>query len=90
VTSELHQQSDLTQDSALLRRSCDCYPATSAELDETFISENVHGPKDRVLVHSENGGDVFGQRQAITGSGLSFGDGATDLGCDLIVEQNRV
>jgi hypothetical protein len=45
--------------------------------------------QDGVLVHAENGRQVFGQRQAFARAGLTVGDGPADLRGDLIVQRDR-
>ena len=42
--------------------------------------------QDRVGVDVEHGGEILGKRQPLAGFGFAFGDGAPDLGGDLLVQ----
>ena len=90
MAGEVHELSHLAEYRALMRgpRHGDAVPA--AELDKAFIPEDVHGSEHRVLVHSEDGCDVFDEWKSLARTGLSLGDGTTYFSSDLIVECHRL
>jgi hypothetical protein len=73
---------------ALLRRADHGDPSTAAKLQQPLVTEYVHRSQHGVLVHAENGGDVFDQRQTIAGTSLTFGNGSTNIGSNLIVQRD--
>ena len=73
---------------ALLRRADHGDPSTAAKLQEPLVTEYVHRSQHGVLVHAENGGDVFDQWQTIAGTSLTFGNGSTNIGSNLIVQRD--
>jgi hypothetical protein len=67
-------------------RSGDGDPATAAELEQPFLAQQTQSPEDGVPVHTEHGGEVARRRQALARPCFALGDGAPQLGSDLIVE----
>ncbi len=80
---------DLAQHLALLWCADDSDSSTTSKLQEPFVTKYVHRPQRGVLVHAENCGDVFDQRQPITGSSLALGNGSANFGSNLIVQWDR-
>lgn len=64
--------------------------AAAAELQQSLISEQAQSTQNSVRVHVKNSGEVASRRQPFAWVGLSLGDRAPDLGCDLHVELGRL
>ena len=86
---ELEQVFHPRQDGSVLRRADHGDPPAAAELQQSFVSEDVQGPQHGVLVHPEHGSDVLGEGQAVSGASLAVGDGAPDLRGNLVVQRER-
>ncbi len=71
-----------------LRRARHGDAPSSTELDEPFISQDVHGSEHRVLVYAQNSGNVDGEWKPITRPGFALCDGTSDLTRDLIVKRH--
>ena len=75
---------------ALRRLAADGDPVPPPELDETLVAELSHGTEDRVGVHAEHRGQIPRRRESFAGDGFAVGDGSTDFGRHLFVEEGRV
>ena len=64
--------------------------AAAFELQESFVAQQPQGAEDGVGVDVEDGGEVLGRGEAFAGLGFSVGDGAADLGGDLLVQVDGV
>ena len=60
-----------------------------SELKKSFVSQDVHGSKHRVLVHFKYSSDVLGKWEALSWGSFAFGNGLADLRCDLVVQGHR-
>jgi hypothetical protein len=69
-----------------LGRPSDRDPAPAPELEEALIAEQPEGAQDGVRVHAEDGGEVLRRWESLAGFRLPFGDRATDLRGNLLVE----
>ena len=80
----------LLDDGAALGGAGDGDAASAAELEQAFVAEEAERAEDGVAVDVEDGGEVFGGWEAFSGFGFAVGDGAADLGGDLLVEVGGV
>jgi hypothetical protein len=64
--------------------------ATAAELEQSFVAQHAKGAEDSVGVDLEDGGEVFGWGEALSGVGLAVCDRAANLAGDLLVEVGGV
>ena len=64
--------------------------AAAAELEQAVVAELAECFEDGVGVDAELGGEVFGRRESFAGFGFAVGDGAADLGGDLVVQVEGV
>ena len=74
---------------------CSGVPATEMprprrNSEQSFVAEEAQGAQHGVGVDAEHGGEVFGGGEAFAGLGFALGDGAADLGGDLLVEVGGV
>jgi hypothetical protein len=83
---EVNQVPDPTENGAFLRCPGNGHASTPSEIEESLVSQDVKCPNDSVLVDPENGGEVFGEREAITGASFPLSDGSSNLGRYLIVK----
>jgi hypothetical protein len=67
----------------------DSHTTTSCEVEQSFVTKDVQSSDHGVLVHPEYSRQVDGRGKAFALSGLTFGDGSSDLGGDLVVERDR-
>jgi hypothetical protein len=89
VTLPLRELDELTRsldNGTPLGRPGDRDPAPAPELEETLIAEQPERAQDGVRVHAEDGGEVLRRWESLAGLRLPFGDRATDLGGNLLVE----
>src|ERR1019366_9972754 len=87
---EGEQLIDPRQHRALLRCAHHSHAATSREIEETLVSQDVEGADHRVLVDAEDRCKVDGPRHSLSWSRLTVRDGPTDLGSHHVVERDRV
>jgi hypothetical protein len=64
--------------------------STPTELEESFLPKDLQRTQHGVLVHPEDGGEILGRRQALTGLGLTVRNSSPYLRRDLFVEIGRV
>ena len=62
----------------MLGGSGDGDAAAAAELEQAFVAELAECAQDGVGVDAEDGGKVFGRREAFAGLGFAVGDRAAD------------
>ena len=74
---------------ALLRRARDGDAAPAPELEQALVAQETKRAEHRVRVHLEDGREVAGRRKALARLRLAVGDGAPDLGRDLLEELGR-
>ena len=86
TASEVHQFSDTSQHCTSLGGSDDPHASPSSEIEETFPSKDMQRSNNRVLVHSENRGEVDSRWQSLTLRGFAINDGSTNLRGHLFVE----
>jgi hypothetical protein len=89
ASSEVDEFPDLTEHGTPLGCTRHRDPATTGEIEQTLVSEDVHGTQNCVLVHPQDSSDVLHQGQTFSGSRFAFGNGPADLGRHLVVEGNR-
>ena len=85
-TSLSEQLSGLGPNDSTLGFTRNTDTATTAKLEDTFVSKNPKSPQDGVGVHPENGGHISGGREALTWTCITVCNVTADLGCDLVVE----
>ncbi len=85
-TSLSEQLSGLGPNHSTLGLTQDTDTATTAKLQDAFVSKNPKSPQDGIGVHPENGGHISGGREAFTWTYISVGNVTADLRCDLVVE----
>jgi|SRR5579862_3717133 len=64
--------------------------AAAAELEQSFVPKQAQRPKHRVGVDIEDGCEVFGGRESLSGFRFPARDRASDLAGDLFVEVGGV
>ena len=77
-------------DGAAFGRAGDGDAAAAPELEQSLVAEQPQRTQHGVGVDAEDGGEVLGGREALSGLGFSVGDRASDLGGDLFVEVGGV
>ena len=80
----------LFDDGAVLGCAGDGDAAAAAEFEEPFVAELAECAQDGVGVDAEHGGEVFGGWESFARFGFALGDGAAELGGDLLVEVEGV
>jgi hypothetical protein len=70
------------------RRDRDAAPP--AKLEEPFVAQLPERAQDGVAIDLKDGSQVTRRRQPLAGAGLSLGDRAPDLGCNLLMEIDRL
>lgn len=83
---EVDELAHLDPHCALLRRTRYPHATTTSEINETFVPKDVEGPKHRVSIDAEHGGEVDCSRESFTRRRLALGDRASDLGGYLVME----
>jgi hypothetical protein len=63
--------------------------AAASEFEQSFVTEGVERAQDGVGVDTEDGCEVFGERQPVAWAGFAVGDCAADLSRGLQVEGRR-
>jgi len=61
--------------------------AAPPKLEQPFLAQEPQGAKDRVGVHAQHRGQVAGGWEPLSGVGLAFGNGTTDLRRHLLVQR---
>lgn len=64
--------------------------ATSSEVEQPFLPQDMERSDHGVLVDPHDGSDIDGRREAFTRRRFSVGDGAADLGGYLLVQGQRL
>jgi hypothetical protein len=78
------------QDRALPGRPGDRDAPAAPELQQPLVPQQPQRSQDGVGVDVQHGGQVAGGRKPFAGPDLAVGDGAADLGADLVVERQRI
>jgi hypothetical protein len=86
LASEFNKLLRAGNNSAAFSRSGDSDPTTAAELEQPLLAQQTQSAEDGVPVHTEHGCEVARRRQALARPCLTLGDGAPQLGSNLIVE----
>ena len=86
AAGEVEELSGLFDDGAVFGGAGDGDAAAAAELEQAFVAELAEGAEDGVGVDAEDGGEVFGGREAFAGFGFAVCDRAADFAGDLFVE----
>ena len=58
----------------------------SSELEQPFVAEQAYGSERGIGVDAENGGEIFGGWEALSGFRFAVCDRASDLGGNLFVQ----
>ena len=58
----------------------------SLKVEQAFFAEDVEGTKNRVLVDAKYCRQVLGERKPLARTGLTFGNGPSNLSCYLVVQ----
>jgi hypothetical protein len=87
--SQSNQLINLRQEGSTVNTPNHANAPASSEFDETFISKDVQGLDDRVLVDAEFRGEVHDGREAFTGTDLAVGDRSSNLGGDLQMQRSE-
>jgi hypothetical protein len=83
---ELDEVAGSFDDRALLGCADHGDATPAAELEQAFVAEQPERTQDGVRVHTEDGGEVLGGREALARLGFSVGDRPPDLTGDLLEE----
>ena len=78
-----------SEDGAALRRAGDVDAAAALKLEQPFVAEEAERAEDGVGVDTEDCCEVAGGREPLAGLRFAVGDGAADLGSDLLEEFDR-
>src|SRR5262249_42699491 len=89
-TGEVDQLLGAADDGASFGCAGDGDAAAAAELEQALVAKQAERPEDGVRVDAEDGGEILGGRGARARLRLAFGDRASDLAGDLLVEVGRV
>ncbi len=87
---EAHEVARACDDRSALRRAGNRDAAAAAKLEQAFVTELPECPQHGVGVDAEHGREVAGGRQPLARRGFAVGDGAADLGRDLLVQIGRL
>jgi hypothetical protein len=90
VSAELDEFDGFGEDGAALRGAGDADPVSWAEFEEAFVAQESEGAQDGVGVDVHDGREVACRREAFAGFGFAVSNRATDLRCDLIVQERWV
>jgi hypothetical protein len=89
LPGEVQEFADAYEHGTLLRSSDHSHTATSGEIQQTFIAQDVQRSYDRVLIHAQYVGQVNSWREAFTRGSLTVGNRSAYLGGHLTVERVR-
>ena len=90
LATEFDELACLRHDDTALGCSRHGDASTATELEKSFLPKELQRTQQGVLVHSEDGGEILGCREAFTGLCFSVCDCSSYLGRDLFVEVGRV
>ena len=88
--TEIDEISNAFDNGDALWCACHCDPPPSLEVEQPFFSENVEGTKHRVLVDAKHGSEVLGERKPLARTGLTLGNGPSNLSCHLVVQSEAL
>jgi hypothetical protein len=89
LSGEVQEFANAYQHGTLLRSSHHSHTATSGEIQQTFIAQNVQRSYHGVLIHAQYVGQVNSWRETFTRGSLTVGNRSAYLGGHLAVERNR-
>jgi hypothetical protein len=74
---------------ALRRGARNGRAAAATELQQTFVAKGPQCAQNSVGVDAQDGREIAGRREALTGSGFAVGDRAAHRGGDLFMQGDR-
>jgi hypothetical protein len=89
LPGEIQEFADAYEHGTLLRSSDHSHTATSGEIQQTFVAQDVQRSYDRVFIHAQYVGKVNGWREAFTRGSLTVSNRSAYLGGHLTVEGSR-
>ena len=90
IASKVHEFIYSCLENALSGRCHDANTASSCEVQEALVSQNVEGSNNGVLVYPDDFGEIDCGRQTLSRLRFTVGDGPTNLGRDLFVQGDRL